>query len=364
MKRGLVAAASLAASVTLLPSQAGAIPVFAHRYGFSCQQCHTTVPHLNGFGQRFYRNGFRLPMRYPGRRESPVALLVSTAYTSEPDPTGLPKAIVDEIQVLSGGSCGHLSYFSNFYVLDGGRPGMPRDTWVGYWGTPSERGNVFRIKAGSMTLPLPDDPETFRETQNHYAIFDQTIGSNTFNFFDPHVGTDVAYGNPNHGFDAHLLFLRRHDPHSSLHDGGFDTMTSVQWTGEKLSVNAYGYRGVRSIGGPKDSFMRYGAGASFNQGKLTTDIVMQEGSDTNADGAGTFVHSSGGFLQMRWAFSRAITGIARYDGTADTSGNFLRSTTLGVDVRVVRNGHAIVEDVITRAPATKHTLNAGLLFAF
>jgi hypothetical protein len=254
---------------------------------------------------------------------------------------------------LSGGSYGHFSYFSNFYVLNGGRPGLPRDNWLGYWGTPSERGNVFRIKGGNMTLPLPVDPETFRETQNHYAVFDQTVGNNTFNFFDPRFGTDVAFGNPNRGLDAHILFLNRHD-----------TMTSVQWASDKTTVSAYGYRGARSTGGPSDAFTRYGVGASFRQRKLNADVVMQEGSDTNGDGGGTFIHSSGGFIQMHWAFSPGIAGIIRYDGTADTTANFFRSTTAAMNLRVLRNGHLIVEDVVTHAPTAKHTLNAGLLLAY
>lgn len=357
--------ALVASTLFFLPLRAGAIPVFAHRYGFTCQQCHTTVPHLNGFGLRFYRNGFRLPGRAPVRKDaSPVAFLLSTAYSSEPDATGLPKAIVDEIEVLSGGSEGHFSYFSNFYVLDGGRPGLPRDNWLSYWGTPSRRGTVLRIKGGNMTLPLPADPETFRETQNHYAVFDQTVGSNPFNFFDPHFGTDIAFGNPNRGFDAHVLFLSRHDPQSPLHDRGLDSMASLQWTSDKTTVSAYHYRGKRSIGGPADAFTRYGAGVSLRQGKLNADVVMQEGTDTNGDGSGSFLHSSGGFAQIRWAFSRGVAGIVRYDGTADTSGNFLRSTTAGMNLRVLRNGHLIVEDLITHVPAAKHTLNAGFLLAY
>ncbi|HEV2878622.1 MAG TPA: hypothetical protein VGW96_03480, partial [Candidatus Eremiobacteraceae bacterium] len=46
-------------------SEAQAIPVFAHRYGLSCQVCHTTVPHLTTFGEEFGRAGFRLPPSFP-----------------------------------------------------------------------------------------------------------------------------------------------------------------------------------------------------------------------------------------------------------------------------------------------------------
>jgi hypothetical protein len=364
MYRLAIPAAALLALIAL-PSRVQAIPAFAHRYGFTCQQCHTTIPHLNGFGLRFYHNGFRLPGRpaeeftYP-----PIAVAVNLAYTSEHDPTGLPKAIVDEVELLSGGSYGHVSYFSDFYIVDGGRPGSPRDVWAQYWGTPSERGNVLRFRTGSMTLPLPVDPETFRETENHYAVFDQTIVSNPFNFFDVHSGAELAFGNPNQGLDARVLLLRSHDPQSPLPVHGSDTMGYVQWGMPNVTLSAYGYRGTRVLGGPDDAFGRYGFGITSSVNRLTIDTVLQDGTDSNADGAGTFVHSSGGFMQMRWEFSRSLAGIVRYDGTEDTSGSFLRETTFAAEIRPMRNARLVLEDVLTHTPQTKTIFNAGLQFAY
>jgi hypothetical protein len=48
------------AAVAAMCRPASAIPVVAHRYGFSCQACHTTVPHLTSFGELFLANGYRL----------------------------------------------------------------------------------------------------------------------------------------------------------------------------------------------------------------------------------------------------------------------------------------------------------------
>ena len=39
-----------------------------------------------------------------------------------------------------------------------------------------------------VLVPLPVDPESFRETAQHYAIFDRTIGENPFNFFESKIG--------------------------------------------------------------------------------------------------------------------------------------------------------------------------------
>src|SRR5712692_2841046 len=109
LPRFLAAAAAFGALSA--PLGAEAIPVFAHRYGFSCQVCHSTVPQLNSFGQQFEANGFRLPST-PPRGTIPLAVKVNLAYSSDPDPSGLPKAQVDEIELLSGGHIGRdVSYF-------------------------------------------------------------------------------------------------------------------------------------------------------------------------------------------------------------------------------------------------------------
>src|SRR5438270_7784177 len=54
--------AMLAAAAALFVSTgASAIPVFARKYGTSCQTCHTVYPKLTPFGEAFRRNGFRFP---------------------------------------------------------------------------------------------------------------------------------------------------------------------------------------------------------------------------------------------------------------------------------------------------------------
>ncbi len=45
----------------LAPEEAQAIPAFARKYNINCTTCHTAVPVLNPFGQRFLENGYQLP---------------------------------------------------------------------------------------------------------------------------------------------------------------------------------------------------------------------------------------------------------------------------------------------------------------
>jgi hypothetical protein len=86
--------------------RASAIPVFAHRYGLSCQACHTTVPHLTAFGEIFLANGYRIRGLKP-KLVFPAAVRVEINYASagaaDPDAIKgpLPKTIVNEVHCSS-----------------------------------------------------------------------------------------------------------------------------------------------------------------------------------------------------------------------------------------------------------------------
>jgi len=59
---------------------AGAVPVFARKYGTSCQTCHTIFPKLNPFGEAFRLNGYRLPKETEDQIKQPAVSLGSEAY--------------------------------------------------------------------------------------------------------------------------------------------------------------------------------------------------------------------------------------------------------------------------------------------
>lgn len=313
--------------VSLLPGQAKALPVFAHRYGLTCQACHTTVPHLNAFGDAFLRSGFRLPQ--PARGAVPLAVKVNLAYTSDPDPSGLPKAIVDEVELLTGGAIGNrVNYFVEQYAIDGGVAGMPRDMWVQYNGN---RGRHLRV--GEFTLPLPVDPETERDTQAHYLVYDQTVGENAFDFFDPRVGVE-AYSSSDNGDGVHLALLTR------AHLMGL----AAKSFGD-LTVYAYRYQG--------NAFFRQAVGVRERIGKLDLAGVLQRGKDPEAG-------SSGGFVEGHYTFSPSLMAVARYDRIGDSLSGAQQQTVLSLVTRPARNMRFTIEDQI----ADRQTLNMALLFAY
>jgi hypothetical protein len=349
IRKTLLAALGGCAALVSHPSAASAIPVFAHRYGLSCQACHTTIPRLNELGEAFLADGYTLAGTR-SRRPFPVAMKVNLAYRSEPDPTGLPKAVVDEVEFLTGGHLGRNgSYFAEVYAVDGGRPGSVREAWYAL------RAGALQATLGQFTLSLPVDPETFRETSAHYAIYDQTVGANPFNFFDPRQGVSARFDRGASGFT--VAALAGHDKQSGIASHGIDRMISVHTKRGAFVASAYRYDGDRLLASGDDRFWRQGIGLAYTSARVRLDATVQNGND-----AGLGIRSSGGFVQARYAFSAADTALVRYDGTSDTA--FTRTLLVGASHRVSRNARLTLEETIAHAPTTKHTLSAGYLFAY
>ena len=346
------------------PREARAIPYFAHEFAMTCQKCHSVVPTLNAFGTAFLDHGYQLPGARP-QATFPVSARVNLAYSSEPDPTGLPKAIVDEVELFLAGTVGSRgNYFVEQYLVDGGTPGATRDAWFQYRFT-TERSHVpVYLQAGSFTLPLPVDPETFRDTAQHYTIYDQTVGKNPFDFFDPKIGLAGRVGDVERGFAARILALQGHDKQSGLPALGIDTMADLQDALGPVTLSAYRYDGSRPVGTVPDRFWRQGYGVSVAHGAFASDVVLQTGHDSNADGFGTGALSSGGFVQLRYAFDRRLFGLVRYEGTNDLTAGFTRDLVPLLGYRVSRNARFTIEDVYQHVPQTKHTMNMQYTVAY
>jgi hypothetical protein len=345
------------AVATLAPLRAEAIPYFAHEYGLKCQKCHSVIPRLNEFGQYFMDHGYYLPGAAP-QRAFPISAKINLAYTSEPDPNGLPKAIVDEVELfLAGKTSPRTNYFVEQYVVDGGVPGAMREAWFAYRFTPDEAKIPVYLQGGAFTLPLPVDPETFRESNQHYTVFDQSVGDNPFNFFAPKIGLLARAGYADHGLSARLAAVQGHDQQSGLNALGTDIMSYVQEALGPFTLSLYRYDGSRPDQGLADRFRRQGYGLSYASGRWTSETVLQTGYDTSIDRAGTSASSSGGFTQMRYEFNRRFFGLLRYEGTNDPVNGFTRDLVSLLGYRVTNNSRFTIEDVTEHVPQTKHTLN-------
>lgn len=361
--------------------RADAIPVFAHRFGLTCQACHTEVPHLTPFGEAFLANGYRLPGLKP-KPAFPVAIRVETDYASagaaDPDDIKgpLPKTIVNEIEFLSGGAVGSRgSYWFEPYAVDGGFPGIVRDAWVADRLTPDGAGIPLVVRAGQFTLPLPLDPETFRETTQPYGIWSQSAGANPFTFFDAKMGVEAAIGNPGRQIGATFSLLKGADSQSGLPPVGFDTFATLERDYGRFAITSYRYDGTRPIEGYgfngtqyfsniDDRFWRNGFGLGWKNAHAEIDAVYQIGNDSAADVYHDPLVTSGGFLQVRQTLGNRAFAIARWDAVNGVT--FGRSITGGAGYRVSANTRLTLFETGERDYTGKllHVISSSLLFAY
>jgi hypothetical protein len=338
------------------------------------------VPHLTAFGERFLANGYRIPGVTP-RGTFPVAVRSEYAYSSsggsDESAQQLPRTIVDEIEILTGGSLGpRTSYWAEQYLVDGGFPGRTRDVWLAQRLSADGAAIPVLVRGGQFTLPLPLDPETFRETTDHYAIWGQTAGLNPFAFFDPKIGVQFEIGDAARGLGATIGAFQGHDPQSGLPSTGVDTMVTLAHEIGDVRLDAYRYDGSRSLAGYgfnntqffsgiNDRFWRNGVGVGFRRGSTEVNAVYQIGNDTAADVYGDALVTSGGFVQVREALGDRTFAIARWDATEGAT--FARSIIGGLGYRPARNMRLTLFDTAARNPDTNavhHTVSASLLVAY
>jgi len=351
---------------------AHAVPLFAREYEVTCAKCHTVIPHLNEFGAAFMANGNRIPGVQPGPVvpfSSKINLIDSSQNQgSGPNGAGLPKAIVDEVELFSAGAIGRrASYFVEQYAIDGGTPGLTRDAWLSERLNPWDARIPLYAQVGSFTLSLPVDPETFRDSNQHYTLYDQKVGANSFNLFDPKIGARIGVGDSLRGLSAQVFAGPGHDRRSGLASRGTDVMFYGQDAIGPLAISVYRYQGVRPTPlGLPDRFQRSGYGLVYNQwGRFSSETVLQTGWDSNCGPADTSgCASSGGFTQMRFQFNARLYALARYEGTGDPANGFARDGVLLLGYGPTRNSRLTIEDVIQHVPQATHTMNAQLTMAF
>lgn len=355
------------------PLPSAAVPLFARQYGVTCEKCHSVIPHLNGFGAAFLAYGERFPGISSGRT-FPVAVKVNMVGSSQnqgdgPNGAGLPKAIVDEVEAFTTGTLGsRANYFAEQYVIDGGQHGLLHDAWIGDRVNPWSARIPVYAQAGMFTVPLPVDPETFRETYQDYAPLIMTAGANPFFFKDPKMGVRVDAGNPLRGLQVQLFAGPGYDRQSGLAKTGIDTETYAQDDMGPFALSVFRYGGLRPAGvNAFDRFERTGYGLTYGQWtRFSSEFVLLTGWDSNCSAPGNAgCSSSGGFEQLRYAFNRRLYTQARYEGTnSSADGGFTRDGVLLLGYAPTENSRLTIEDVVARTPSTTHTMNLQFTVAY
>ena len=343
--------------LVLVPHEARATTEFARRTLLSCGACHSVVgTKLNDFGKAFKAKGYVVPQLVP-KGDVPVTLQALSLYSSDPDPTGLPKFIVDKVILLTGGPIGpHVTFDGQQYVMDGGVPGDLREAWVEYTSSWTDKVPVdFRV--GQQVFPLPVDPQRFKLSQQDYAIFVQTVGNNGFNLYEPMVGLRLSLGKEVSGLNLSALAFSNHDQGSPTPQTGTDWMFVARETFKHADFEVYRYTGRRAMSPGEDEFWRQGYGANAYVGRFTLNTMLQVGNDTNPFGIGPPVVSSGGYVQGVYQIGRNVFAYAREDGVNDTAGNFGRDFVVGSSAFLGSAFKLQIEDVLTNGAQTHNSLS-------
>lgn len=367
----------LAAGLRVAP--VSAIPIFAHQYGVTCEKCHSVIPHLNAFGAAFMASGYRIPGVKPGPA-FPISMKPNLVASSEnqgsgPNGAGLPKDIVDEVEAFTAGAIGNrASYLVEQYIVDGGMRGLTRDAWVYDRVNPWDAKLPVFAQVGSFTLPLPVDPETFRDSYQGYAVMEQTVGANPFNFFDPKIGARLSVGDTLRGPSGQFFVGQGHDRQSGIPSYGMDYMGVAQDVVGPLTLSSYVYSGARSLVPDQvDRFQRTGFSLVYNDfSRWEIDTLIQRGQDSNCNvPLSTSCASSGGLAQARYMFDKRLYAEARYEGTnspstgglASPGGGFYRDGVVMLGYGLSENSRVTLEDVIQNV-APIHVWNLQYTIGF
>jgi hypothetical protein len=351
---------ALALTAWLRPVPAAAVPQYSLQTGLQCDACHESVRATTGLGDYYIESDYRFPNL--GIHRAPVVALRGRAvYASDGGDEHLPKATIEALEAfLSARVSPQVSATVESYAVDEGVPGALREAWVQYM-TPRKIGTApGRLTIGLQGLPLPVDPEAFRQTTTPYAIFEQHVGESPFSLVQPKNAVQLGLGSLVRGASVAAMLAEGHDPSSGLATHGVDRMLEAQYAAGGAVIGGYVYKGARGVDGLEDGFRRSAVFANGYRGRLALETLAQRGDDV--DPLHGVVRSSGGFVQLRYQFASGDFALARYDRANDQTGDDERSVVIGFTHPLGRWLHLGAEDRIHSRPTEGHELRVSLGF--
>ncbi len=322
---GAVVALFSVLALSLSCSRAQAIPLFAQRYELQCGACHTVLPELNAFGESFRAHGYRLPL--PKHGTTGIAIRYQMEYEKDPAPGSRrfsPGGIV-----LSNADIGAVTAFVHYNLGAGGGPSA---LFLGYLATYNAHTHSL-YRAGLFELPLAQSPGQRLDDLAPYGYYGTHVGLNDLALSSPRWGAQFER---TVGATRLDLTLSTGEFKGAAYGGkpiatGETTWADAPETGlwvrttpfHGVQAGAEGLVGVRHIvpaGRPsfEDAYRRYGLLAhGILRDKWDLQAEQWWGSDSNADGFGSLVASSGGYVRVKYYPTlHSYLGI-RYDAAAN-----------------------------------------------
>ncbi|MFY9663538.1 MAG: hypothetical protein WAL67_13005 [Candidatus Cybelea sp.] len=327
MRNRFVIAAIAAIFVACASSPARAIPIFAQRYHLRCGQCHSVLPELNAFGNYFRSHGYRLPL--PEHGTTVFAIRYQMEYDKQPaedSPRFSPGGIV-----LGSANFGPITAFLHYSLGAGGGPAA---TYLFFLSDYNEHTQSL-YRGGLYELPLAQSPGERLDDLTQYGYYGAHVGLNNLPLSSPRWGLqgERTFGKL-HVFATASLGAFQGAPYGGkpVNTGETTWMKSPElsaWLRYSLMESTKGEFnvGATALGGTlgvlptgrlpfADLYERYGLLAHGSYGPLDLQAEQWYGVDHDADGFLTVVHSSGGYVRLKYyPIPHAYFGL-RYDAFA------------------------------------------------
>lgn len=307
----------IALLLPLLPAPAEAIPVFARRYGVSCQLCHNPVPMLTDFGATFAGNGFRMSAAEPPRDTIntgdallwlPNDLPLSFRLDSYAQAYAGGNAATDfqgpyTLKILGSGVINRkLSWYVYALLLERGEFGGVEDAYIN---VNDVGGKELDLMIGQFQISDPLFKRELRLMFEDYAIYRATIGEEPLNLtYDRGVmaladvagftiSAQVVNGNGIGGAQSTRRFDNAPGKTGVLH------ITRDLVDGFRLG--AFGLYGHNTSDGIRNKTTMAGLDATLGRGpvELNLQYLHREDDDPLFQGqTATVVKTDGGFAEL------------------------------------------------------------------
>ncbi len=351
-------ALALAACLAVLGTAAqpaGAVPVFARKYAFSCTMCHSNYPRLNDFGTRFRRNGYRLPGRENDEKtvlqSPPPVALRTTAGFNYSKTTGNANPAVRQFQLngLDLLSAGLLSQDAGYIfvytpVITGSRGVAAQDGAL-------EMASVIFPKIGSSSWV---NVRAGRFEPAYAAISPKRqLGVAPYEIYDFSFKNGMALNQTQSGVEF-TGYGRNGASYAAGWVNGSDTGKASQaasdfyarvekvfgegqgqTAGQRIGLMGYSGSAVPDTTLPvtgSKAFTRAGIDASLNYSHLNLALQYINGTDNKALwGKNNNVSFSGGLAELSYLPATSLVCFARYDmvNTPDSLNMDISRWTLG-----------------------------------
>lgn len=321
--RALLAFFVALAAFSAAPPRADAIPLFAQRYRLQCGACHSVLPELNAFGLQFRAHGYQLPL--PRHGTTGIAIRYQLEYEKDPAPGS--RRFSPGGVLLSNADIGKVSAFVHYNL---GAGGGPSGLFLGYLATYNEHTkSLYRV--GLFELPLAQSPGQRLDDLTQYGYYGTHAGLNDLALSSPRWGAQVER---TAGSITGDLTVSTGEYKGSAY-GGKPVATGETTWARSLEIGLFlraplsadvslggewiaGTRWIVPSGttGFADGYRRTGLLVHAAHGRFDLQGEQWWGTDQDADGFGTVLGSSGGYVRFKYYPSaHAYVGV-RYDAAA------------------------------------------------